>query len=216
MSPKEQERLQSLTDEALMALVQENDDAAFEMLVTRYQHALMTFISRYVGQGAQVQDILQETFIRVWKHRKQYKTVAKFSTWVYTIAGNLAKTELRRQKIRRSVYIKTGGESKEDEGIDIVDEDADPERDATREEIRRLVAQEIERLPDVYKKAVILRDINDKSYEEIADILAVPVGTVKSRVNRGRSRLQKRLGMLREPGQSGWEEDRGTHHHSDE
>lgn len=210
MTPEENNRLQGLSDEDLMKEVQANDTAAFEELVNRYQHALTTFISKFVGSGPHVEDILQEAFIRVWRHRKQYKTVAKFSTWVYTIAGNLAKTELRRNKIRRSVYIRTGGEPREEEGVDVVDPVADPERDAGREEIRRLVAKEIQRLPKVYRAAVILRDVQDKSYEEIAEILNVPVGTVKSRVNRGRARLQKRLGNLREPGQEGWEPDKGV------
>jgi len=196
-----------LTDEELMALVQENDEYSFEEIVLRYQHALTTFITRFVGCGSHVEDILQETFIRVWKHRQRYKTVARFSTWVYTIAGNLAKTELRRLKIRRSVYIRTGGEPLEEEGIDVVDTSADPESDAAREEIRRLVTKEIQHLPEAYRMAVILRDVNDKSYEEVSEILGVPVGTVKSRINRGRTRLQKRLASLREPGQSGWEPD---------
>lgn len=195
------------TDEDLMALVQQDDEIAFEEIVQRYQHALSTFITRFVGRGSHVEDILQETFIRVWRHRQRYKTVAKFSTWVYTIAGNLAKTELRRLKIRRSVYIRTGGEPREEEGIDVVDTSSNPEEDATREEIRRLVTKEIKKLPQAYRMAVILRDVNDKSYEEISDILGVPVGTVKSRINRGRARLQKKLHNLRDPGQSGWEPD---------
>jgi len=182
-----------LSDEELMALVQENDEAAFEMLVERYQHALASFISRYLGHGDQVNDILQETFIRVWRHRKHYKTVAKFSTWVYTIAGNLAKTELRRWKVRRSVPIRTGGESIEDEAVDIVDEDADPTDNMRRSEIREHINREIQLLPEVYRQAVILRDLEDRSYEEISELLDVPVGTVKSRVNRGRERLQDRL-----------------------
>ena len=199
--------LKEMSDEELMARVQSNDEYAFELLVERYQHALTTFDGRFVGHAPHVQDILQETFIRVWRHRMRYKTVAKFSTWVFTIAGNLSKTELRRRKIRRGVYIGTGSETHDEERIDIVDEFADPERDAEREEIRRVVAEEMEKLPDAYRAAVILRDIHDKSYEEISDILGVPVGTIKSRVNRGRQRLQKRLGGLREPGQTGWEPD---------
>ena len=203
----EQTPLSKMTDEELMARVQQNDEMAFELLVERYQHALTTFVSRFVGRGPHVQDILQETFIRVWRHRMRYKTVAKFSTWVFTIAGNLSKTELRRRKIRRGVYIGTGSDSHDEERIDVVDEDADPERDAERSEIRRVVLEEMEKLPVAYKAAVILRDIHDKSYEEIGEILRVPVGTIKSRVNRGRQRLQKVLGVLRDPGQSGWEPD---------
>ncbi|MCB2198029.1 sigma-70 family RNA polymerase sigma factor [bacterium] len=198
MSPR-RERFKDQTDEELMALVQENDTEAFEELVERYQHPLTTFINRFLGPGPHVEDVLQEAFIRVWRHRQHYKTVAKFSTWVYTIAGNLAKTEIRRQKIRRTTPIRTGGESREDEAVDVVDEDAAPDEDALRSEIRTRVAKEIQRLPSVYRAAVVLRDIQDKSYEEISDILNVPVGTVKSRVNRGRARLQKRLRDLYEP-----------------
>ena len=192
-------KFQDHTDEELMALVQENDTEAFEELVERYQHALTTFISRFLGPGPHVQDVLQEAFIRVWRHRRHYKTVAKFSTWVYTIAGNLAKTELRRQKIRRTLPIRTGGEPREDEAIDVIDEEAAPDEDALRSEIRTRVSREIQRLPAVYRAAVVLRDIQDKSYEEISEILNVPVGTVKSRVNRGRARLQKKLRDLYEP-----------------
>lgn len=200
-------RLTELSDEDLMARVQENDEFAFEQLVERYQHALSTFIARFVGRGPHVQDILQETFIRVWRHRMRYRTVAKFSTWVFTIAGNLSKTELRRRKIRRGSYIATGGEDREEERIDVVDPVQNPEQDAEREEVRRVVVREMENLPRAYRAAVILRDLQDKSYEEIGEILGVPVGTIKSRVNRGRRRLQKRLGKLREPGQDGWEPD---------
>jgi len=188
-----------LTDEELMALVQKDDEVAFELLAERYHHPLLAFIGRFLGHGSHTQDILQETYIRVWKHRHHYKTVAKFSTWVYTIAGNLSKTELRRRKIRRMVPIRTGGESPEDESIDL--EDTGPATDelARRNEIRQMVNREIEKLPDAYRAAVILRDLQNKSYEEIAEILNVPIGTIKSRVNRGRARLQKKLQILREP-----------------
>ncbi|MDP8205854.1 MAG: sigma-70 family RNA polymerase sigma factor [Candidatus Electryonea clarkiae] len=206
MAP-ESKKYKDITDEELMAMVQQDDEMAFEELVTRYQHPLTTFVSRFVRPGPHVEDILQEAFIRVWRHRRRYKTVAKFSTWVFTIAGNLAKTELRRLKIRRNVTIRTGGESMEEEGVDVIDEHQDPENDAEREEIRRVVMEEMEKLPKAYRAAVILRDINDKTYDEIAEILRVPVGTIKSRVNRGRTQLKKKLGKLRDPGQSGWEPD---------
>ena len=125
MNPRRQ-KFQGSTDEDLMVLVQENDAEAFEELVERYQHALTTFIGRFLGPGSHVEDVLQETFIRVWRHRQHYKTVAKFSTWVYTIAGNLAKTELRRQRIRRTLPIRTGGEPREDEAIDVIERSSLP------------------------------------------------------------------------------------------
>lgn len=187
-----------LTDEDLMALVQKDDVTAFEHLVERYQHPLLTFIARFLGPGPHTQDVLQEAYIRVWKHRHHYKTVAKFSTWVYTIAGNLSKTELRRQRIRRMVPIRTGGESPEDESVDVEDSGPATDERARRAEIRAMVQAEIKKLPDAYRSAVILRDLQNKSYEEIAEILNVPIGTIKSRVNRGRARLQKKLQVLRD------------------
>ncbi len=193
--------LKELSDEELMHRVQEDDAAAFEELVERYQHCLNTYIARFLGSGSHVEDILQETFIRVWRHRSRYKTIARFSTWVYTIAGNLSKTELRRQRVRRSVPIKTGGESRDDEAVDVVDETARTDDQVRRNEIRRTVSREIARLPDVYRGAVILRDVQDRSYDEIAGILNVPVGTVKSKVHRGRAILQKRLSPLLDLGE---------------
>ena len=189
----DRERLQELSDEELMVRVQENDTAAFETLVERYQHALTTFIGRFLGRGPHVEDVLQDTFIRVWRHRRRYKTIARFSTWVYTIAGNLAKTELRRQRIRRSVGIRTGGEDRDDEAVDVVDEDHGTEDLAERNELREIITREVQALPEAYRMAVILRDMQDLNYEEISEILKVPVGTVKSRINRGRARLQERL-----------------------
>ncbi|MBM3328272.1 MAG: sigma-70 family RNA polymerase sigma factor [Calditrichaeota bacterium] len=186
----------TVTDEELIRRFQSGEDGAFDLIVARYRGPLFNFIYRILGDPAFSEDILQETFIRVWTNRSSYREIAKFSTWIYTIAGNLTKSELRRQKIRRWVFLGGGksGNSREDEKpLDIVDDNADPERDLERRTIQRRVDAEIAKLPLVFREVIVLRDVQELSYEEIGSILQIPLGTVKSRVNRGRARLQERL-----------------------
>ena len=149
---------------------------------------------RLLGDSFFSEDIVQETFLRVYRNKHRYHQVAKFSTWIYTIASNLAKTELRRRKVRNFFSISSKGEDEKD--YDLIDQDTDIERDVDGVLKQEFILKEINTLPFHFKEAVLLRDIQDLSYEEISQILDVPLGTVKSRVNRGRSRLQKRLKFL--------------------
>jgi RNA polymerase sigma-70 factor (ECF subfamily) len=182
------------TDEELIHRFQEGDKSSYDELVSRFKGPLFSFIYRILGDRAFAEDLLQETFLRLWVNRDSYREVARFSTWIYTVAGNLAKTELRRQKIRRWFPISSGSSAGEDEvTIEISDPDADPHRDLERATILRRVDEEIRRLPLVFREVIILRDVRELSYDEISKILRIPIGTVKSRVNRGRLRLQKRL-----------------------
>jgi RNA polymerase sigma-70 factor (ECF subfamily) len=182
------------TDEELIRQFQQGSTEAFDEIVKRYRNQLFSFIYRILGDPAFSEDLLQETFIRVWSNRDSYREVARFSTWIYTIAGNLAKSELRRQKIRRWISIGSPSTREDDERpFEIADENSDPERDMERRTIKRRVDDEITKLPRVFKEVIILRDIQELSYEEISEILKIPLGTVKSRVNRARLRLQKRL-----------------------
>ena len=155
----------------------------------------MNFIGRIIGDAVGAEDLLQETFIRLWTNKHSYREIAKFSTWLYTVAGNLAKTELRRRRIRRWLPLSSGsGEYNDTERtLDLPDESADPHRDFERRNIMRRVEAEIGKLPIVFKEVIILRDLQELSYEEIGSILKIPLGTVKSRVNRARQRLQRRL-----------------------
>jgi len=182
------------SDEELIREFQGGSSEAFDEIVHRYRNPLFSFVYRIIGDPAFSEDILQETFIRVWSNRDSYREVAKFSTWIYTIAGNLAKSELRRHKIRR--WFSLSGSSSYDEEerpLEIADEEADPHRDLERTTIKKRVDEEIIKLPLVFKEVIILRDVQELSYEEISEILKIPLGTVKSRVNRARLRLQKRL-----------------------
>lgn len=182
------------TDEDLILAFQNGDVSAFEEIVRRYRDPLFNFVVRLLGDSFFSEDIVQETFLRVYRNRHRYHQVAKFSTWIYTIASNLAKTELRRRKVRNFFSISSKGEDEKD--YDLVDNSIDIERDVDGVLKGEIILKEIHALPFHFREAVLLRDVQDLSYEEISQILNVPLGTVKSRVNRGRSRLQKKLRFL--------------------
>ncbi len=187
-------RTEKPTDEQLIREFQGGSTAAFDEIVRRFRNPLFSFIYRILNDPAFTEDLLQETFIRVWTNRDSYREVAKFSTWIYTIAGNLAKSELRRQKIRRWVSLGGASSSDADERpLEVADLSMDSHHDYERRNIRQRVDHEVSKLPLIFREVIILRDIQELSYEEISEILKIPLGTVKSRVNRARLRLQKRL-----------------------
>ncbi len=183
------------TDEDLIERFQRGDLYAFDLIVKRYKDQLLNFIYRFVGSQEEAEDIVQETFLRVYRKRKAYKRIAKFSTWIYTIAGNLARTELRRRKRRRLFSVTDMGF--EDRDYEISDDGLSPEREAHGVMQEEIIQKEIEKLSPKFREVIILRDIQELSYEEISKIIKVPIGTVKSRVNRARLRLQSRLKDLR-------------------
>lgn len=185
----------SPTDEELILRFQEGDLYAFEQIVHRYKEPLVNFIYHFLGDRSDAEDVVQETFLRVYRNKHLYRNIAKFSTWIYTIASNLAKTELRRRKRRRILSISQMGF--DDKDYDLPDDDIDtPEGIVDGEMKESIIRESIEKLPAKFKEVVILRDVQEFSYEEISEILDIPIGTVKSRVNRGRQRLQKKLQYL--------------------
>ncbi|HID94592.1 MAG TPA: sigma-70 family RNA polymerase sigma factor [Candidatus Latescibacteria bacterium] len=179
-----------LSDQQLFSSLLEGNLHAFDQLVIRYKRRLLNFVFRFVGDQQTAEDIVQETFLRVYGKRKEYRSIANLSTWMFTIAGNLAKSELRRRKRWRVVSI---NQDEEGSGIDIADESHRPD-EITEEKIRDGYIQEaINSLPPKYREVVLLRDIEGLPYEEIARMIGCPVGTAKSRVNRGRLQLQEKL-----------------------
>ena len=184
------------TDEELIARFQNGDTYAFDLLVRRYKDPLLNFIFRFLGDLVESEDIVQETFYRVYKNKHYYKEVAKFSTWIYTIAGNLAKTELRRRKRRKvfSIHKETAAEKE----LELPDLKSDPEKEVNTVVTEKLIQKAITSLPQKFRQVIVLRDIQGFSYEEISSIIKVPLGTVKSRVNRARLKLQEDLHFLLE------------------
>jgi RNA polymerase sigma-70 factor (ECF subfamily) len=185
------ETLLKITDEQLIAKFQAGDLGAFDQIVERYQGQLINFVGRLLNDRNAAEDIVQETFLRVYRNKHRYKEIARFSTWIYTIAGNLARTELRRRKIRNFFSISQRGEGEKD--YEIPDTDIDVEKSVEGSLVKEMILREVMKLPVYFREVIILRDLQDLSYEEISQILNVPLGTVKSRVNRGRSQIQKRL-----------------------
>ena len=183
------------TDEELIARFQEGDEQAYTELVNRYRDKLMTFVYRFVNDMEQAEDIIQDTMLKLYTHKHYYRNIAKFSTWIYTIAGNLAKTELRKRKSRKVTNLSQMGPEDRDYELPSVA----PETDEVvqSEYIEKNIQAAIQNLPLHFRTVTILRDIQELSYEEISKIVEVPLGTVKSRINRARLQLQKELKDLK-------------------
>jgi RNA polymerase sigma-70 factor (ECF subfamily) len=188
-----------ISDEELIEKFQRGDIYAYELIVKRYKDQLLNFVYRFLSNQEEAEDVVQETFLRVYRNRHAYKRVAKFSTWIYTIAGNLARTELRRRHRRRIFSLSHIGV--DDKDYEISDEFFSPETHVNTVLKEEIIQKEINKLSPKFREVIILRDIQELSYEEISKIMRVPIGTVKSRVNRARLRLQSRLKHLLDKGQ---------------
>ena len=173
-----------------MLKFQNGDELAYNELVNRYKNKLLNFIYRYFGSKDDAEDILQETFIKLYYKKDYYKPISEFSTWIYTIAANLSKTELRKRKRRKTSQLsEMGVENKE---FDIRYED-DTDLEINTEYNEHEINKAIQDLETPFRTAFILRDIQELSYEEISKITEVPLGTIKSRINRARIQLQGKL-----------------------
>jgi len=181
-------------DEELLAQSLDGDLNAFEVIVNRYKDRLYNFVLRFVGDQQTAEDIVQDTFLRAYRNRGSFQAIAKFSTWIYTIAGNLAKSELRRRKRWR--FLSLGSRDEDGKTFELADPSSHPDKDTETALAETQIEDAIARLPERYREAVILRDVEGLDYAEIAEIVGCPLGTVKSRINRGRLRLQEELGGL--------------------
>jgi len=184
--------LNELTDEDLILEFQKNgNEKAFEILVLRFKNPLTNYVYRFLGDYDNCVDVVQDTFVKVYRYKDNYSSLAKFSTWIYTIAGNLARTEYQRKK-RKNIF-SINKPDDEDKTYDIPDNTYRPDVLADSSIKSEIIQKALLKVRDSYREAVILRDIQEMSYEEIAEIMKIEVGTVKSRINRGRAELQKYL-----------------------
>ncbi len=185
-------RLTELKDEELIKEFQDSNTLeAYEILVKRYKDSLMNFVYRFVGDRDACTDIVQDTMIKFYLNKDSYRSFAKFSTWIYTIAGNLAKNELKRRR-RRVIFSISNSD---DERTPQIEDKMflSPEKLADGEIKSEIIEKALLKVKLVYREVVILRDIQNLSYEEISEITGLAIGTVKSRINRGRAQLQKLL-----------------------
>ncbi|MFH1144484.1 MAG: sigma-70 family RNA polymerase sigma factor [Candidatus Eisenbacteria bacterium] len=188
------ETLSSLADEDLMEKIVEGSELAFELLVKRYQAKITNLVHRFIYDRDRAVEIAQEVFLRVFLHRKRYRRSGRFSTWIYTIAVNLAKNELRRKSRLRGVtsldnLLEIAGDS----GAYLADKEPSPDQQTHQHRVEETVMAAIQQLPPKYREVILLRDIQQLTYEEIEQVLNIPGGTVRSRINRARSALKQIL-----------------------
>lgn len=190
----------SLTDEQLIAEFQKEDIEAFNELVRRYKDKLVNFLYRYTGNRDESEDLAQDTFLKLYKSKHLYREIAKFSTWFYTIAINIAKTNSRKSKKYNSISI-SDYDPENEKDFDLVSDVRGPDVNSNAAIENQYIQDAINSLDEHFKEVIMLRDIQDFDYEEITKILNLPLGTVKSRINRGREKLKILLKDIYKPGE---------------
>lgn len=188
-APSGRAALRALDDTALVSACLADDSRAFEVLVERYQVRLLNFVYRTIGDRDRAEDLVQEVFIRVYRHLGRFDRSKKFSTWIYTIASNLAKNELRNRSRSPLVLFQAIKAKFEDEDrpLQFEDEGNRPDDLYRKRLLREQVEAAVQQLPAHHREVFVLRELEGNSYEEIAEITGVQLGTVKSRLNRARA-----------------------------
>ena len=187
------DELAALPDHELMSRLKAAPSAdlmrGFEILVGRYKNAIVSFLFRFTGDFRTAEDLAQETFLRVFRKIHDYNSTAKFSTWLYTIASNLAKDEFKRRARHpaKSLDWQGGGDTTRDMPQAKADTtDSVPDVRLEHDEVRRNVNKALNLLEEHDREVLLLKDVQGLSYEEIAQVLDLPMGTVKSRISRAR------------------------------
>jgi len=190
--------LKEVADNDLVVRYLEGEKRAFGELVERYQGRLLNFVYRSTGDRQRAEDLVQETFIRVYRHLHRFDTSKKFSTWIYTIASNLAKNELRNRSRNPLVLFQTIKKNWEADQRPLEWEDNTyrPDDLFRKRHLKQLVEAAVEELPEHHREVFILREMQGKTYEEIAEITDCNLGTVKSRLNRARNNFAQIVAPL--------------------
>jgi len=183
-------------DQLLVERVQKGDKRAFDLLIQKYQHRIVSLVSRYVSDPAEAQDVAQEAFIKAYRAVKRFRGESAFYTWLYRIAINTAKNWIVAKNRRPPSADIDAGEAEQYAISDRLRENATPESELLREEIEKTVFDTIARLPDDLRTAIILREMDGMSYEEIAITMECPIGTVRSRIFRAREAIDEKLKPL--------------------
>jgi RNA polymerase sigma-70 factor (ECF subfamily) len=189
---------EKLTDQQLVERVQQGDNRAFDLLVKKYQHKVMSLISRYVKQQGDVADVAQEAFIKAYRALPKFRGDSAFYTWLYRIAVNTAKNYLVAQGRKPPASDVDAEDAEYFEGAGALKDSATPERQLLTDEIQTVVLKAIEELPDDLRRAITLREIDGLGYEEIAIEMDCPIGTVRSRIFRAREAIDSQLRPLLE------------------
>jgi RNA polymerase sigma-70 factor (ECF subfamily) len=179
-------------DGQLVERVQRGDKRAYDILVLKYQHRIAGLIGRYVRDPSEVQDVTQETFIKAYRALPRFRGESEFYTWLYRIAINTSKNYLVSKSRRPpDLDLDVDGEFQAD--FDVLKDNAGPESRLATEQLKKVIFHAIKNLPEELKTAVTLREFEGMSYEEIAEVMKCPVGTVRSRIFRAREAIEKSI-----------------------
>ncbi|MDV6326687.1 RNA polymerase sigma factor RpoE [Idiomarina sp. PL1-037] len=189
---------EQVSDQQLVERVQQGDNRAFDLLVKKYQHKVMSLISRYVKQQGDVADVAQEAFIKAYRALPNFRGDSAFYTWLYRIAVNTAKNYLVSQGRKPPASDIDAEDAEFYEGAGALRDSASPEKQMLSDEIRDVVLKTIDELPDDLRRAITLREIEGLGYEEIALEMDCPIGTVRSRIFRAREAIDNQLRPLLE------------------
>src|SRR5690606_7538227 len=183
-------------DRELVQRVQDGDSAAYDLLVRKYQHRIVALIGRYVADWSECQDVAQEAFLRAYRAIGSFRGDAQFYTWLHRIAVNTAKNHLVASKRRPPTGdIDVADAEQYDAGSRLRDNDT-PERELMRQQMEQTVMRAVEALPEELRTAITLREVEGMSYEEIAERMDCPIGTVRSRIFRAREAIDQELRPL--------------------
>ena len=183
-------------DQQLVERVQKGDKRAFDLLVIKYQHKIFAVISRFIRDHAEVQDLAQDAFIKAYRALPNFRGESAFYTWMYRIAINTAKNYLVARNRRPPSSDVDVDDAEFFAGNDAMHEMNTPERNLLRDELQTVIDQAFRDLPDDLRMAVTLREIDGLSYEEIAEAMDCPIGTVRSRIFRAREAIDKKIQPL--------------------
>src|SRR5690349_10455736 len=194
----QREALHELEDGQVVMHHLAGESQAFGTLVDRYQTRLLNFVNRTIGDRERAEDLVQEVFIRVFRHLHRFDQSKKFSTWIYTIASNLAKNELRNRSRNPLVLFQTLKKNWDADHRPLEWEDTQykPDDLFRKRHLRRKVEEAVAQLPEHHRIVFVLREMEGKTYEEIADITGCNLGTVKSRLNRARNNFAQIIAPL--------------------
>ena len=187
---------QNSIDQQLIERIQRGDKNAFNLLVRKYQHKVVSLVSRYVNNPGDIPDVAQEAFIKAYRAIPDFRGESAFYTWLYRIAVNTAKNYIVAQGRRPPDMDVDSQDAETYEGAESLHEVANPENLMLSDEIRAEVAATLAGLPEDLRTAITLREIEGLSYEEIAEVMECPVGTVRSRIFRAREAIDKRIQPL--------------------